>query len=253
MPMIKATRREALTLGVQAAGLAACTGFGLAAIVQSAKASGWAPEPPGAVDRFADLCVKCGLCVKACPYDTLKLARLGDPAPLGTPFFIPRTMACYMCKDIPCVKACPSGALDKENFKDIAKAQMGVAAVDPDSCLSWQGLRCEVCFRVCPVKGDAITISPHPRKLSAHAVFVPTIHPAKCTGCGMCTMRCPTERPAINILKRESFLGHIGNHYRLGWEKTQHQERKIEMHDVPQAGDKAGGVDYLNDMEDPTL
>ncbi|WP_198151046.1 4Fe-4S binding protein, partial [Hyphomicrobium sulfonivorans] len=36
-------------------------------------------------EDFLSACVRCGLCVRACPYDTLKLATLGDPAALGTP------------------------------------------------------------------------------------------------------------------------------------------------------------------------
>ena len=100
---------------------------------------------------------------------------------------------------------------------------MGIAAIDPSSCLSWQGLRCEVCFRICPVKGKAITLDPHPRQLSKHAVFVPVIHPDDCTGCGLCTWSCPTERPAINIVERKAFLGRIGEHYRLGWLDSEDQ------------------------------
>lgn len=88
---------------------------------------------------------------------------------------------------------------------------MGIAAVDPVSCLSWQGLRCEVCWRVCPVRDKALTLVPHPRQISKHAVFVPTIDPDHCTGCGMCTKSCPTEVSAINILERKSFLGRIGD------------------------------------------
>lgn len=45
-------------------------------------------RPPGAEDeaRFLSKCIRCGLCVKACPYDTLKLASLLDSPKNGTPF-----------------------------------------------------------------------------------------------------------------------------------------------------------------------
>ena len=253
---IKANRREVLSTVVQAAGVAALSACGLSALVRDAKSQGFAPIPPGAREDFAEKCVKCGLCVKACPYKTLKLARLGDPAPVGTPFFTPREIACYMCEDIPCVRVCPSGALDRD-FDDIRKARMGIAAIDPSSCLSWQGLRCEVCFRICPVKGKAITLDPHPRQLSKHAVFVPVIHPDDCTGCGLCTWSCPTERPAINIIDRKAFLGKIGEHYRLGWlgsqEQPHHPHAPKPAPEAPAAPAKPGGLDYLNNMDDPLL
>ena len=44
-------------------------------------------RPPAALDeaQFLGACVRCGLCVEACPYDTLKLARLFEPVTTGTP------------------------------------------------------------------------------------------------------------------------------------------------------------------------
>ena len=60
---------------------------------------------------FLASCVRCGLCVRDCPYDTLKLADLGSGVANGTPFFTARDVPCEMCEDIPCVVACPTGAL----------------------------------------------------------------------------------------------------------------------------------------------
>jgi ferredoxin-type protein NapG len=249
--MVKTNRREFLQIAVQGTGIAACSGLGLLGLARGAHSQSWAPRPPGAAENFSTLCMKCGLCVKACPYDTLKLAKLGDRAPLGTPFFEPRDIPCYMCPDVPCVKVCPSGAL-KRDFDDIKKARMGVAVIDPSSCLSWQGLRCEVCYRDCPVKDEALKLAPHPRGLSKHAVFVPVINPNKCTGCGLCTWSCPTQKPAINILDRETFLGHIGDHYRLGWLEDQpHDPAPLKRPISREDEAKPTGVDYLNNMEDP--
>ena len=184
----------------------------------------------------------------ACPYHTLKLAGPGDPAPGGTPFFVPEQIPCYMCKDIPCVKACPTGALDPL-LTNIADARMGIAVVDPSSCLSYQGLRCEVCFRECPEQDKAITIDLHPRSISRHAMFIPTIHPDHCTGCGLCTKGCPTDKPAIRIVDRTAVLGKIGEHYRLGWlpedDPKNQREGLPDVVDDPNA--KAGGLDFLNE------
>ena len=171
-------RRDLLGRVASAAGAAVAATLVLGFVPLEESRAEWRPRPPGALDgdRFTAACARCGRCVTACPYDTLYLAAPGDPAPIGTPFFTPRDIPCYMCKDIPCVKACPTGALDPF-LDDIRNARMGVAAVDPNSCLSWQGLRCEVCLRECPEANRAITIEMHPRGLSKHAVFVPVVHP----------------------------------------------------------------------------
>jgi ferredoxin-type protein NapG len=212
-------RREFLIRAAQGAAVAACGGLVWAHLLrQEAAASVLALRPPGALAErdFAAACIKCGQCVQACPYDTLRLARAEDSVPIGTPHFVPREVPCYMCPNIPCVPACPTGALDPR-LKDIGKARMGLAVIDEEACLSWQGLRCEVCYRVCPVKGSAISIRNHPRQTSKHAMFVPIVHSDACTGCGMCEEACPTEEAAIRVLNPKLVQGRMGSHYRLGW------------------------------------
>jgi ferredoxin-type protein NapG len=216
---MQARRREFLIKAAQGAAVAACGGLIWAQLLRrEAVASVLALRPPGArAERdFAAACIKCGQCVQACPYHTLRLARAEDDAPIGTPYFVPRDIPCYMCSDIPCLVACPTGALAPD-LKDIAKARMGLAVIDAESCLSWQGLRCEVCYRVCPVKGQAISIRNHPRQTSKHALFVPVVHSQACTGCGMCEDACPTEQAAIRVINPALVQGKIGSHYRLGW------------------------------------
>jgi ferredoxin-type protein NapG len=108
---------------------------------------------------------------------------------------------------------------------------MGLAVIDAESCLSWQGLRCEICYRVCTVKGTAITIQNHPRQISKHALFVPIVHSQACTGCGMCEEACPTEVAAIHVLNPQLVRGKIGSHYRLGWKS----DTPITQEFIPQA------------------
>lgn len=110
-------------------------------------------------EAFASACVRCGQCVQACPYDTLKLATLASGLAAGTPYFIARDIPCEMCEDIPCAKVCPSGALDRE-IESIDDSRMGLAVLlDHENCLNYQGLRCDVCYRECPKIDEAITPS----------------------------------------------------------------------------------------------
>ena len=99
-----ASRRRFIAQTAQGAAAAACAGLlWHVLLVQQARAA--APlRPPGALAErdFAAACIKCGLCVAACPYDTLKLATLGEAVLSGTPSFVPRDVPCYMCTDIPC-------------------------------------------------------------------------------------------------------------------------------------------------------
>ncbi len=188
-------------------------------------------RPPGALPEkdFLAACVRCGLCVRDCPYHTLKLADLGDPVATGTPYFTAREIPCEMCEDIPCVKVCPTGALDR-SLTDITKARMGVAVlIDQESCLNYLGLRCDVCYRVCPVIDKAITIETrHNPRSDRHAFLIPTVHSEACTGCGMCEKSCVLPIPAIKVLPRPLAQGELSAHYRKGWEeKAIHGESLI--------------------------
>jgi ferredoxin-type protein NapG len=179
-------------------------------------------RPPGARSEadFLALCVRCGLCVRACPYDTLRLADLLDGAPTGTPFFKARQVPCEMCEEIPCLKACPTGALDPA-LSDIAQARMGLAVlIDQEHCLNFLGLRCDVCYRVCPVIDKAITLETrHNPRSDRHAMLLPTVHAEACTGCGKCEKSCVLPEPAIKVLPRPLAQGALPAHYRKGWEE----------------------------------
>jgi len=179
-------------------------------------------RPPGALPEpdFLSACVRCGLCVRDCPYDTLKLAGIGEGPAIGTPYFIARDVPCEMCDDIPCVRACPTGAL-KKSLTKIEDAKMGIASlVGRETCLNMLGLRCDVCYRVCPVIDVAITLErTHNTRTQKHAVFEPFVHSDKCTGCGKCEKSCVLEVAAIKVLPPALATGAIGTHYKLGWEE----------------------------------
>ena len=191
---------------------------------QAASLPALALRPPGALGepQFLGACIRCGLCVRDCPYDTLSLATLGDEVATGTPYFTARDVPCEMCEDIPCVKACPTGALDHE-LTDIDDARMGLAVlIDEENCLNFQGLRCDVCYRVCPSIDKAITLEmQHNARSGKHAMFIPTVHSDACTGCGKCEKACVLEEAAIKVLPARLAKGELGHHYRWGWKEKQ--------------------------------
>ena len=199
--------------------------FGLGAALYSRTSHSLPAEairPPGALPEqdFLSACVRCGLCVRDCPYDILKLAELGESVTTGTPYFNARTGPCEMCTDIPCVKACPTGALDPR-LTEIKDARMGLAVlIDQEACIAFQGLRCEVCFNICPVRGDAIKLEYRPNERSGkHAIFPPVVSSDHCTGCGLCEKACILEEAAIKVMPIRLAKGELGHHYRLGWEQ----------------------------------
>jgi len=244
-------RREFLRRVTQGAGVAATGGLLWAYLVdQQRTARADLVRPPGALDEqdFAGTCIKCGQCVQACPFDTLALAPAGADVPIGTPYFTPREIPCYMCEEIPCVRACPTGALTP-GLEHIADARMGVATIDQESCLSWQGLRCEICYRDCPVRNDAITIEPHPRQTSRHALFVPVVHGDHCTGCGICEHACPTAVAAIRVLPASLVKGEIGEHYLLGGEDAGVRGTGRPVSPGEAESRKVPGLEYLNEGE----
>lgn len=224
-------RRRALKeLASYCAGAAAITAFlaGLSGLSRPLPAA--TLRPPGALPEgeFQSACVRCGLCVRACPYNTLKLAEIGGGPAAGTPYFVARSVPCEMCDDIPCVKACPTGALD-HGLVEIEKARMGVASlVGRDTCLNMQGLRCDVCYRVCPLIDKAITLQlTHNARTAKHAIFEPVVHPDACTGCGKCEKACVLTTTAIRVLPVELARGEMGSHYRLGWEEKRKAGKEL--------------------------
>ena len=267
---LRSGRRDFIAGSLGAAASAALVGGGAGLFARQANAlPPQALRPPGALSEqdFTAACVRCGLCVRDCPYDTLKLARFGDGVGPGTPYFTAREVACEMCPDIPCIKNCPTGALDHA-LTDIDKARMGLAVlVDQESCLNYLGLRCDVCYRVCPAIDQAITLEKsHNPRSDRHALFLPTVHSEHCTGCGKCEKGCVLEEAAIKVIPVALAQGRLGGHYRKGWEekekaghallegletpvvrRPEDAARAAVRETLKQAGPQPGGVDALKE------
>lgn len=209
-------------------------------------------RPPGALpeDAFNGACIRCGLCVRDCPYDMLYLGEVGQNIPTGTPYFIARDKACEMCEDIPCVAACPTNALDHE-LTEINDARMGLAVlVDHETCIAFLGLRCEVCYQICPIKDEAITLDrQHNVRSGKHALFIPVVHSDRCTGCGKCEQACILEEAAIKVLPQHLAKGEIGKHYRLGWEQKEQFGGSLVSPDIEHRYNLPEGMSYDHDGE----
>lgn len=256
------TRREAILKVFQGAGLLGLGGLVWSAFLNKATVSKLVLRPPAAIeeDDFLAACIKCGSCVQACPYDTLILAKPEVDVPIGTPYFIPRIIPCYMCVDVPCVPACPTNALDisklipegKEELPknmDVNRSDMGLAVIDEKSCIAFWGIQCDACYRACPLIGEAITLDfERNERTGKHAFLKPIVHPDICTGCGMCEHACVTEKASIFVLPREVAEGKSGNFYLKGWED---QDESL-MQEEPKSDlkGKASEKDYLDDWED---
>ena len=160
-------------------------------------------RPPGALAErdFLARCIRCGKCGLACP-DRIVKFDAGITATDATPRIDAREGACRLCADLPCIAACPTGALAPVESREAVR--MGTAVIDRDRCLSLKGMRCEVCYRVCPFIDSAIHIKYYLREGdSIHAIFEPVIDADHCTGCGICVERCPiSDPPAILIRPR---------------------------------------------------
>ncbi len=254
-------RRKFILTMARTTGLAILGGLTWSAYISEAKSSPLILRPPAALNEkdFLSTCIKCGLCVEACPYDTLKLAKPGDNKPVGTPYFIPREIPCYMCSDIPCVPICPTKALDEKlvhndkNKMDIKKIDIGVAIVDANSCIAFWGIQCDACYRACPLLGEAITVEyTKNERTGKHAFLKPVVHVDACTGCGLCEKACVTDKAAIFVLPKKVALGKAGDHYIKGWDKKDENRLKDAQSKKNRTGiNKKSALDTLNSsMED---
>jgi ferredoxin-type protein NapG len=159
-------------------------------------------RPPGAVseEKFVELCIRCSRCVEVCPYNSILREGSVFRLRIGVPIIDVTEKACYLCMKCPSV--CPTGALNP-NLKKPENVKMGIAVINETKCHNYVFAKdeisseetvsatiCSTCYNVCPFPDKAIVLK---------QMILPVVT-EYCTGCGICTERCPVEPKAINIL-----------------------------------------------------
>jgi ferredoxin-type protein NapG len=142
-------------------------------------------RPPGAVEEelFLDRCTKCGDCLPACPYGSIKKDQSN-----GYPVLFANESACYLCDDFPCIAACEAEALLPVG--DRTEVRMGMAVVSRADCMGDQG--CRFCLAKCPVGALSVDF------IDAY----PVVDHEKCVGCGVCEQVCSgvNDRIAVKVI-----------------------------------------------------
>lgn len=173
-------------------------------------------RPPGAApgEAFADLCSRCGDCVRACPAQCIELEAAPDASTPGAgglggglPYIVARQSPCVVCDDLACMTACPTGALQR--VASPGAIAMGKAVVDGQRCLrrpatsqpvggvsrglneqAVVGEDCRLCVRDCPMGEAALGFDARGQIQVRDG----------CVGCGVCERVCPTEPASIVVL-----------------------------------------------------
>lgn len=179
-------------------------GLGLAPLVAMSRHPRGDPNriirPPRVTDEntFMAQCVRCGMCVQACPTQTLQLLHLeAGLSGLWTPAVTPRIGGCQ-ADCIACGDACPTNAIVEFTKHEADKwvTKMGTAVLEKSRCISYtQNTPCKKCVEACPTW--AFEVEPadgiHPFRPSG-------IKYDRCVGCGLCEHACSKivfGRPAI--------------------------------------------------------
>jgi NAD-dependent dihydropyrimidine dehydrogenase PreA subunit len=187
----------------------------------AAESGGGPLRPPGhrSEEDFLDRCVRCGICMQACPTNVIQPDLL--PAGGVTGFFAPALVLRLGGCDPECLRCgevCPTGALEPLSPEAKKTWIFGTAVVDAERCArtasagrrggaDGAGEDCRACVEVCPY--DAFEPGPPPGA-------APRLIAERCTGCGLCEFRCPvpsrsgrsrraafTERAAIRVVTVE--------------------------------------------------
>ncbi|NCO61674.1 MAG: 4Fe-4S ferredoxin [Deltaproteobacteria bacterium CG_4_8_14_3_um_filter_51_11] len=199
---IDITRRKVIKAGAAGMATAAITLTGLRHIHGEEEPRPLKPSnlirPPGALPEtdFQARCVRCALCAKACPTNTLQpLWFEAGVSGLLSPAVTPRLGGCEQACNL-CGRVCPTGAIRPLSFNEKLFAKIGTARIIKSRCIAWeQARKCLICDEICPY--NAISS----RFLEDHPVTVPFVDEKRCNGCGYCENKCLVTGEAAIVVE----------------------------------------------------
>ncbi len=103
----------------------------------------------------------------------------------GTPTLTFEKNGCTFCDE--CANACKAGVLSLEN-EETATYLNAVFKISLEACVAHHGVICHSCKEPCI--DDAILFN---------GMFNPVIDDEKCTACGFCISRCPTQAISYEV------------------------------------------------------
>lgn len=159
------------------------------------------------------MCIRCGECFKVCPGPVLNPAGLEHGwESLWTPVAHPEHAGCHQDCNF-CTQVCPTGAIQPLDILVKREIHMGLAKVNPQTCLPFRNddrTECDLCYVECEQAGyHAIEMRPIDLPVDrgelesqgfsdleidemSH-ILAPFVDPVACVGCGICTYRCHTK------------------------------------------------------------
>ncbi len=147
-------------------------------------------RPPRVLDEeiFVDQCIRCAMCVQACPTQTLQLLHMeAGFAGFWTPAITASVGGCIENCNA-CSVACPTNAIPvfKRWEHDKWSVKMGTAVLEKNRCISYtESSKCGECIDVCPTK--AFVVEPKHEKVPRRPVQIDYF---RCVGCGLCEEKC---------------------------------------------------------------
>ncbi len=202
------SRRSFLTAGV----LGGATALGTSTLWGAGLGDSSRPlpiRPPGSVPEreFLALCIRCEVCVKACPNNVLHPMGFGQGLEgLWSPEAVPNWAGCEpSCNN--CGQVCPTGAIRALPLEEKRAARMGLAVVNESTCLPLAGREaCQMCVDECRAAGyDAIEfervrveVDEQGAPVEGSGFLAPVVVADRCVGCGLCQTRCW----AINVVEK---------------------------------------------------
>ena len=141
------------------------------------------PLPPAVhISGDSRACHDCpGPCVESCAAGIVR--RHDDQhASAGLPYLEFSAAACTFCGD--CVDACP--ACDPGVDRNRLPARLGLAHIDAERCIAFQGVICASCRLACDARAVGMDVDRRP-----------VIEVEACNGCGACVGVCPGDAIAV--------------------------------------------------------